>query len=163
MFKNHNFRKLIVSIWELCLKVLLFIFIDTCALILVLNAALHHPSIISVLPDYVFRHYRYLRTKEPDLTPNLQIVIYKLKSRSLNFTCDNFLRQGPDPRKVKNLGPGLTRARSGTDSGPSGPRPGVFFTNIQHPVYTWTYRDHGLTTYNWLSREKNRYTIIFWC
>ncbi|CAF3546087.1 unnamed protein product [Adineta steineri] len=44
----------------------------TCALILVLNAALHHPSIISVLPDYVFRHYRYLRTKEPDLTPNLQ-------------------------------------------------------------------------------------------
>ncbi|CAF2644910.1 unnamed protein product [Rotaria sp. Silwood2] len=44
----------------------------TCALILVLNAALHHPSIVSVLPDYVFRHYRYLRTKEPELTPNLQ-------------------------------------------------------------------------------------------
>jgi hypothetical protein len=90
MFKNHNFQKLIVSIWELCLKVLLFIFIDTCALILVLNAALHHPSIISVLPDYVFRHYRYLRTKEPDLTPNLQIVISKPKSRSLNFTSENF-------------------------------------------------------------------------
>jgi hypothetical protein len=53
------------------------IFLDTCALILVLNAASHHPSIISVLPDYVFRHYRYLRTKEPDLTPNLQTVIYK--------------------------------------------------------------------------------------
>jgi hypothetical protein len=50
---------------------------DTCALILVLNAALHHPSIISVLPDYVFRHYRYLRTKEPDLTPNLQIQLSK--------------------------------------------------------------------------------------
>ena len=48
--------------------------LDTCALIVVLNAALHHPSIISVLPDYVFRHYRYLRTKEPDLTPNLQQV-----------------------------------------------------------------------------------------
>ncbi|CAF3772754.1 unnamed protein product [Rotaria socialis] len=44
----------------------------TCALILVLNAALHHPSIVAVLPDYVFRHYRYLRTKEPELTPNLQ-------------------------------------------------------------------------------------------
>ena len=44
----------------------------TCALIVVLNAAVHHPSIISVLPDYVFSHYRYLRTKEPDLTPNLQ-------------------------------------------------------------------------------------------
>lgn len=39
---------------------------------MVLNAALHHPSIISALPDYVFRHYRYLRTKEPDLTPNLE-------------------------------------------------------------------------------------------
>lgn len=25
-----------------------------------------------MLPDYVFRHYRYLRTKEPDLTPDLQ-------------------------------------------------------------------------------------------
>ncbi|CAF1642048.1 unnamed protein product [Adineta ricciae] len=44
----------------------------TCALIVVLNAALYHPSIISILPDYVFRHYRYLRTKEPDLTPNLE-------------------------------------------------------------------------------------------
>ncbi len=41
--------------------------------------------------------------------------------------------------------------------------PVFFFTNIQHPVCTWTYRDHGLTTYNWLSREKNRYTIISWC
>lgn len=41
-------------------------------MIVVLNAVVHHPSIISVLPDYVFRHYRYLRTKEPDLTPNLQ-------------------------------------------------------------------------------------------
>jgi hypothetical protein len=59
---------------------------------------------------------------------------------------------GPGPRKVKNLSPG-----------PSGPRPGIFSTNIQHPVCTWTYRDHGLTTYNWLSREKNRYTIISWC
>ncbi len=44
---------------------------------MVLNAALHYPSIISVLPDYVFRHYRYLRTKEPDLTPNLQIQLTK--------------------------------------------------------------------------------------
>ena len=52
-------------------------FVDTCALILVLNAALYHPSIISVLPDYVFRHYRYLRTKEPDLTPNLQTQLSK--------------------------------------------------------------------------------------
>jgi len=58
----------------------------------------------------------------------------------------------PDPRKVKNLG-----------TGPTGPRPSIFFSNIQHPVYTSTYRDHGLTTYNWLSREKNRYTIIFCC
>ncbi len=44
-----------------------------------------------------------------------------------------------------------------------GPRPGAFSTNIQHPVCTWIYRDHGLTTYNWLSREKNRYAIISWC
>jgi len=51
-----------------------FSFLDTCRLILVLNAALNHPSIITVLPDYVLRHYRYLRTKEPDLTPNLQGV-----------------------------------------------------------------------------------------
>ncbi len=54
-----------------------FVSVDTCVLILVLNAALHHPSIISILPDYVFRHYRYLRTKEPDLTPNLQIQLTK--------------------------------------------------------------------------------------
>ena len=40
-------------------------------MIVVLNATLHHPSIISVLPDYVFRHYQYLRTKEHDLTPDL--------------------------------------------------------------------------------------------
>jgi hypothetical protein len=69
---------------------------------------------------------------------------------------------GPDLRKVKNLGPGPTRARSEPDPSPSGPRPGVFFTNMQHPVCTRTYRDHGLTAYNWLSREKNRYTIISW-
>jgi hypothetical protein len=25
------------------------------------------------------------------------------------------------------------------------------------------YRDHGLTTYNWLSREKNRHTIMSCC
>jgi hypothetical protein len=59
---------------------------------------------------------------------------------------------GPGPRKVKNLGPS-----------PTGPRPGVFFTNIQDPACTWTYRDHSLTTYNWLSRENNRYTIISCC
>jgi hypothetical protein len=47
--------------------------------------------------------------------------------------------------------------------GPAGPRPGAFFTNIQHPVCTWIYRDHDLTTCNWLSREKNRYAIISWC
>ncbi len=41
--------------------------------------------------------------------------------------------------------------------------PVVFSTNIQHPVCTWTYRDHDLTNYNWLSREKNRYTIISCC
>jgi hypothetical protein len=27
----------------------------------------------------------------------------------------------------------------------------------------WTYRDHGLTTYKWLFREKNRYTIMSCC
>jgi hypothetical protein len=70
---------------------------------------------------------------------------------------------GPGPRKMKNLGPSPTRVRSSADPGPSGPRPGVFFNNIQHPVCTWIYRDHGLTTYNWLSRENNRYTIISWC
>jgi len=48
-----------------------------------------------------------------------------------------------------------TRARPDLDP--------FFSTNIQHPVCTWTYRDHGLTTYNSLSREKNRYTIISWC
>ncbi len=48
------------------------------------------------------------------------------------------------------LGPGKN-----LDPGPSEPRPSVFFTNTQHPVCTWTYTDHGLTTYNWLSREKN--------
>ncbi len=58
---------------------------DTCALILVLNAALYHPSIISVLPDYVFRHYRYLRTKEPDLTPNLQIQLTKTIDHDLSL------------------------------------------------------------------------------
>jgi hypothetical protein len=51
-----------------------FYILDTCALIVVLNAALNYPSIISIVPDYVFRHYRYLRTKEPDLTPNLHRV-----------------------------------------------------------------------------------------
>ncbi len=55
------------------------------------------------------------------------------------------------------------RARVFLGLGPTGPRPGVFSANIQHPVCTWTYKDHGLTTYNWLSREKNRYTMISWC
>ena len=32
--------------------------------------------------------------------------------------------------------------------------PVFFFINIQHPVCTWTYRDHGLTTYNWLPEKK---------
>ncbi len=59
---------------------------------------------------------------------------------------------GPDPRKMKNLG-----------MGPIEPRPSGFFSNIQHPACTWTYRNHGLTIYNWLSREKNRYTIISCC
>lgn len=63
----------------------LCVFVDTCALILVLNAALHHPSIISILPDYVFRHYRYLRTKEPDLTPNLQIELTKTRDLDLSL------------------------------------------------------------------------------
>jgi hypothetical protein len=31
--------------------------------------------------------------------------------------------------------------------GPTGPRPDVFSTNIQHAVGTWTYMDPGLTTY----------------
>ena len=58
-----------------CLPFSLFLLkLDTCALIVVLNAAVNYPSIISVLPDYVFRHYRYLRTKEPNLTPDLQRV-----------------------------------------------------------------------------------------
>ncbi len=61
------------------------------------------------------------------------------------------LSPGPDPRRVKNLGPGR----------PTYTR--CFFTNIQHPVCTWTNRDHGLTTYNWLLEEKNRYTIISYC
>jgi hypothetical protein len=47
--------------------------------------------------------------------------------------------------------------------GPVGPRPGAFSTNIQHPVCTWIYRNRDLTTYNCLSREKNRYAIISWC
>jgi len=33
----------------------------------------------------------------------------------------------------------------------------------QYPVCRWTYRDHDLTTYSWLSREKNRYTSISCC
>jgi hypothetical protein len=65
-------------------------------------------------------------------------------------------RAQPGPEKSEKFG-------SRPDPGPSGPRHGIFSTNIQHPVCTWTYRDHGLTTYNWLSREKNRYTIISWC
>jgi hypothetical protein len=40
---------------------------------------------------------------------------------------------GPDPRKVKNLSPGPTRARSGPYPGPSGPRPGVFFHQYPTP------------------------------
>jgi hypothetical protein len=44
----------------------------------------------------------------------------------------------------------------------SGSRPGVFFTNIQHTVRTWAYKNHGLSTYKWVSIEKNRYQII-WC
>ncbi len=47
--------------------------------------------------------------------------------------------------------------------GPIGPRRGVFFTNIQHPVCIWTYKDHDLTTYYWLSRGTSRYTNIPWC
>jgi hypothetical protein len=40
-------------------------------------------------------------------------------------SCGRMFFLGPDQRKVKNLGPGLT-----------GPRPSVFFTDIQHPVCT---------------------------
>ncbi len=79
-------------------------------------------------------------------------------------------RLSPNPRKVKNLGPILTRTRSSSDPssagsrpGPTRPRPGVFFTNIQQSICTWTYRDDGLTTYNWLPEEKNRDTIISFC
>ncbi len=39
-------------------------------------------------------------------------------------------------------------------SGPTGLRACVFFTDIQHPVCTQTYMDHGLTTYNCLLGEK---------
>jgi hypothetical protein len=63
---------------------------------------------------------------------------------------------GPDLRKVKNLSLGPTRTRPDLD-------PVFFFTNIQHPVCTWTYRDQGLTTCNCLFREKNRYAIVSWC
>lgn len=77
---------MIVGFSELSFRLaLVCIFADTCALILVLNAALHHPSIISVLPDYVFRHYRYLRTKEPDLTPNLEIQLTKTGDLDLSL------------------------------------------------------------------------------
>ncbi|UJR35873.1 hypothetical protein I4U23_028616 [Adineta vaga] len=62
----------------------------TCALIVVLNATLHHPSIISILPDYVFRHYRYLRTKEPDLTPNLE-TNFSLNQLTTTFNADSSL------------------------------------------------------------------------
>jgi hypothetical protein len=64
------------------------------------------------------------------------------------------VRDRPGPDRVQ------IRARSGLDSGPARTRPGGFFTNIQHPVCTWAYADHSLTTYNWLFRENNRYTII---
>jgi len=60
----------------------------------------------------------------------------------------------PGPDQVQ------TRTRPGPKSGPTTPRPGVFFTNIQHSGCRWTYRDHGLTSYNWLLGEKDRYTIV---
>jgi hypothetical protein len=56
-----------------------------------------------------------------------------------------------------------TRARPGPDPGPTRLRPGIFFSNMKHPVCTWTYRNHSLTTYNWLFKEKNRYKIISCC
>jgi hypothetical protein len=47
--------------------------------------------------------------------------------------------------------------------GPTGHRPGVCFSNTQHPVCTGTYKHQGLTTYTWLYREKNRYATISCC
>ncbi len=79
-------------------------------------------------------------------TERLSILLQLLKTRELQAHV--FL--GPDPRKIEILGPG-----------PVGPRPGAFSTNIQHPVCTWICRDHDLTTYNWLSREKKTDTQSF--
>jgi hypothetical protein len=66
---------------------------------------------------------------------------------------------GPSPVRTREYLKFWARARPG--SGRAWTR--CFFANIQYPVCTRIYRDHDLTTYNWLSREKNRYAIISWC
>jgi hypothetical protein len=71
----------------------------------------------------------------------------------------NFLKQDRVPSPVCPLLIRELRAHVFLGPGPTGPRPGVFFTNIQHPVCTWTYRDYGLTT----SGENNRFIIISCC
>jgi hypothetical protein len=81
---------------------------------------------------------RFTAFLETRLNPGMRGVGRELRAHVL---------LGPDPRKMEILGPGPRKVKN-LGPGPTGPRPGVFFTNIQHPVCTWTYRDHGLTTYN---------------
>ncbi|CAJ0961347.1 unnamed protein product, partial [Mesorhabditis belari] len=41
---------------------------------LILSAASIHPPVLSILPAYVIRHYKYLRVSEPDLVPVIKSV-----------------------------------------------------------------------------------------
>lgn len=44
-----------------------------CVLLLIFNAAVNCPSIMSLLEEHTIRHYRYLRDTIPNLIPNLPL------------------------------------------------------------------------------------------
>lgn len=45
-------------------------------LMLILNAASVHDPLCSLLPEFVVRHYRYLRSSMPDLIPFVKVAFF---------------------------------------------------------------------------------------
>jgi len=47
--------------------------LDTSILVLIFNAAIDCPTMTPLFPDYLTRHYTYLRDILPDLVPSLKV------------------------------------------------------------------------------------------
>lgn len=51
---------------------------DVCVLLLIFNAAVNCPSIMSLLEEHTIRHYRYLRDTIPNLIPCLPVIFFRI-------------------------------------------------------------------------------------